>query len=60
MHRISIPVLSVTTTATEYMFLMVLIILVRYGQVGEYLVERQNPRCQRDQEEQQQTQEIDP
>ena len=32
----------------SHVFLMVLIILVRHGQVGEYPVERQNPRCQRD------------
>ena len=60
MHLISIPVPSVTTTANEYMFLMVLIILVRRGPVGEYLVEHQNWREQGDQEQQQRSQESDP
>ena len=39
-HQHSGP--EVTTTANEYMFLMVLIILVRRGPVGEYLVEHRN------------------
>jgi len=61
MRLITIPGPNATTgTANEYMFPMALIILVRLGSGGEYLVEHQTWRAQRVQEQQQRSQEIDP
>ncbi len=47
----SIPVPSATTMAADYMFLMGLIILVRRGPAGEYLVGHQKRKQRRDQEQ---------
>jgi hypothetical protein len=52
----NIPVLSAITMAAGYMFLMGLIIPVSHGPAGEYLVEHQNRKQRRDQEQQPQTQ----